>query len=111
MQFKARDVKKALTTKGFKEVNRDHHFYILYYGGKKSPINTKISLGAVDIDRRLSSLMARQIKLTGPDFQEFVDCKLTGEKYLEKLVQDGHIAQQAPADKNKGSRLDKRSSA
>jgi hypothetical protein len=104
VQFKAREVKKALTGKGFKEENRDHHYYFLYYLGKKSPINTKISFGETDLDPRLSSFMARQIKLTSPKFKDFVDCKLTEEKYVELLIQSGHIVPQPSPAKNKSSR-------
>ncbi len=104
MHFKAREVKKALTGKGFKEENRDHHYYFFYYLGKKSPINTKISFGVVDIDKRLSSFMARQIKLTSPNFKDFVDCKLTGEDYLETLIKNGHIVRQGPTETSKPSR-------
>jgi hypothetical protein len=104
VHFKAREVKSALTSKGFKEENRDHHYYFFYYLGKKSPINTKISFGETDIDPRLSSMMARQVKLTSPNFKNFVDCKLTGENYLELLIEAGHIVPQPSPEKNKGSR-------
>jgi hypothetical protein len=40
---KARDVKKALKLKGFREEERDHWYYFFYHAGKKTDIYTKIS--------------------------------------------------------------------
>jgi hypothetical protein len=94
--LKARDVKKSLKAKGFGEENRDHFYYFFVYNGKKSPIHTKISHGETDIDDRNCASMARQIKLTNPQFKNFVDCCLTKEAYLEVLIQTGHIVPQKP---------------
>lgn len=86
MQRKAREVRSALQTKGFQEERRDHWYYFLYHNGKKSNIYTKVSHGETEISTGLCSAMARQIKLTSPQFGEFVDCKLTAEKYVELLI-------------------------
>jgi hypothetical protein len=88
---KARSVRAALVAKGFREVSRHHYFYFFHYRGKKSHIHTKISHGATDISQSLCGLMAKQIKLTNPQFQQFVDCPLTEEMYADILVRGQHI--------------------
>jgi len=85
--LKARDASKALKKKGFSEDNkRDHFYYFFCHDGKKSNIYTKISHNETDLGLPLCSAMARQIKLNVSDFKEFVDCKLTAERYREILT-------------------------
>jgi predicted RNA binding protein YcfA (HicA-like mRNA interferase family) len=92
--LKARDVESALKSKGFKEVpKRDHKYFFLYHNGKKTPIRTKISHGESEIRDKNCSSMARQIKLTGSQFNDFVDCPLSLEGYLKILVDGKHLAQ------------------
>ena len=91
--YKAREVRKALQTKGFKEENRDHYYYFLYYKGRKSNIYTKISLHQSEISKALCAAMARQIKLTSSQFHQFVDCALTGEAYVKLLLELRHISE------------------
>ncbi len=84
--FKARDVRRALLDKGFKESKRDHRFYFFYHDGRKSSIFTKISRGATDIDDRLCSAMARQTRLTTTQFRNLVGCPLSNEEYVALLI-------------------------
>jgi hypothetical protein len=94
---KAREVKQALTTKGFREERPDHWYYVLQVDGKKSSIYTKISHNETEISTPLCSLMARQIKLTNSQFEEFVSCDLNAENYLKLLRTSNHL----PAHENK----------
>lgn len=96
MPQKARVVKKILQEKGFKEERRDHWYYIFIYNEKLSHISTKISHGEVDISDPDCSRMAKQIKLSNPQFRNFVDCRLTKEDYLAVLIQSGNIVPQPP---------------
>jgi hypothetical protein len=90
--LKARDVGRALTRKGFADDGeRDHHYYFFYHNGKKSNIYTKISHGEIDLGKPLCSAMARQMKLTGQQFQEFVSCQLDAQKYAEILTGGGYL--------------------
>ena len=92
MPLKVRDVKKALTIKGFREEKRDHWYYLFYHNGKKTNIYTKISYNQTDISKPLCSAMARQMKLAGnSEFEKFVECNLSGEKYLQLLTVGKHI--------------------
>jgi hypothetical protein len=91
--FKARDVSAALCAKGFQEDRkRDHRYYFFYHDGRKSSIQTKISHNAADIDDFLCSAMSRQIRLTRPQFKDFVECPLRAEAYLKLLIEAGHLA-------------------
>jgi hypothetical protein len=89
---KARDIKRALTAKGFQEERRDHWYYVLHVEGKRSSIYTKISHNETDISTPLCSLMARQIKLTNSQFEEFVSSGLKAENYLKLLRASSHLS-------------------
>jgi hypothetical protein len=91
---KARDVEAALKQKGFEpgeKKRRDHLFFFFYYNGKKSNIFTKMSHGESEIHHKNCAFMAKNIKLSNPQFNEFVDCNLTGEAYLKFLVDSKHL--------------------
>lgn len=83
------EIRSALCAKGFLEENNDHYFYYLIYNSKRTSIYTKISKGSNyrTIQRKLLSLMSKQLKLSNTQFLDFVDCNLSGEKYLELLKQ------------------------
>lgn len=89
MPFSAREVEDSLTKKGFQKVERNHHFFYLWVNGKKTHIRTMISHGEKEISDPNCGNMARQMKITGPQFKEFVDCNLKHEAYVEILVQRG----------------------
>lgn len=92
MPQKARDVKRALTQKGFQESKkRDHHVYFLFHDGKKTNIKTKISHGCSEIPDSLCSTMAKEMRLRNRDFNNFVDCSLKFEGYLEILVANNQL--------------------
>lgn len=91
MPLKARDVARALTKKGFKEANRDHHFYYFWHDGRKTVIRTKISHAETDIHDRNCGSMARQIGLNRTEFNGFVECALTQDLYVEKLIKEKRL--------------------
>lgn len=101
MPQKVRDVKHSLTAKGFKEEARDHWYYVYIYNDKRSPINTKISHGETEISDPNCSNMAKQMRLSNPQFRKFVDCTLKKEEYLTHLIQGGHIVPEPPPAKSK----------
>jgi predicted RNA binding protein YcfA (HicA-like mRNA interferase family) len=79
---KARDVRRALVNKGFREdTSRDHRYYFLYVDGQRSPIYTKISHSETEIGSGLLSVMARQLRIEKGQFEHLVDCDLSGEEY------------------------------
>jgi hypothetical protein len=87
--LQARQVDGALTAKGFKKVDNDHHFYFLYHNGKKTVVRTKISHGEREISDKNCGHMARQMQITTPQFKEFVDCKIENKDYVDILIKNG----------------------
>lgn len=87
MPKKVRDVSGALKRKGFLEEMRDHRYYVFYRGGKKTSINTKISHGETEISDGLLGKMARQMHLSRLEFDSFVECTLSEEKYTKKMIE------------------------
>ena len=96
MQLKVRLIKQALLGKGFVQADdKDHWFYFFHYKGRKSNIYTKISHGETEIQSGLCSAMARQLRLTGPQFGEFVECTLTAEEYVRLLLVAKHLSEES----------------
>lgn len=87
-------VESALTRKGFKQVEGDHHQFIYHTtDGKKTRIRTKTSHSKKtrDIPDPLLGQMAKQCKLVRRDFIDLVDCPMDQHKYEEKLQESGAI--------------------
>ena len=87
----ARDVRGALAKKGFEDRQGDDVFYHLHVDGKKTKIWTKISHGAKEIHDRLLGAMARQLRLTGGQFRELVECPMSESDYIALLRDQGDI--------------------
>jgi hypothetical protein len=91
---KTRDLKSALEKKGFTaSSNKDkkhHDYYFLYVDGKKSHIYTYFSHGQSEYNSFLMAQIKKQLKFpTANDAEDFFDCPLTKEKYIEKLIDSG----------------------
>lgn len=87
-------VESALVSKGFQQIENDHHYFIYFtQDGKKTTAKTKTShtKKMKDIPDNLLNLMAKQCHLTKPQFLELVDCPLSREKYENFLQNQGII--------------------
>lgn len=83
-----REVEENLRKKGFCQEDGDHHFFVyVTTAGKKTRARTKTSHTAKmkEIPDNLLSQMARQCKLTKPQFLELVDCSMIREAYEDVL--------------------------
>ena len=94
MPRKKRDVSKRHQQKGFtldETRTRDHKCFYLYNSdGTRTIVWTKISHGSnKDIHDGLLGEMMKQIHLNKKQFNEYMDCTLRKEKYLEILKQLG----------------------
>lgn len=89
--LKARDVRRALERKGFRQENSHHRFYYFFVDGKKSAIHTKLSHSSDDIPDGLCSTMARQLCLARSDFERLVECSLDYDGYVRILRENGKL--------------------
>jgi len=82
MPIKVTKIIKNLTKKGFESRENDH-LYLVYYNmaGKKTIVNTKISHGEKEVGDNLAAIMARQLKLTRIEFNDFVECDIDRNGY------------------------------
>lgn len=88
MPRRKQDVEQALTRKGFKLKEGDHHYFVYYsLDGLKTSVFTKTSHSPKmrEISDNLLAQMARQCKVSKHDFLNLVDCPLTRESYEEKI--------------------------
>ncbi len=88
----ARDVMAALEQKGFHKKKNDHTFFHLWVGGRKTSIYTKVGHGEKEIRDRLLGIMARQLRLSGKQFRELVECPFTADHLAQHLRAGGHIS-------------------
>jgi hypothetical protein len=89
MPRKKDKVESGLLSKGFRETQNDHHYFIYFTKeGKKTTTKTKTShtKKMKDIPDNLLGQMARQCNLTKDQFLNLVDCPLSRDEY-EKILQ------------------------
>lgn len=92
MPRKKTEVSKVLIKKGFTlDDSRDHKYFYLYNSdGTKTTVYTKISHGSGnEIHDGLLGEMMRQIHLKKQEFNEYLDCTLSKDKYLDILKEKG----------------------
>ena len=93
-QIKARDLEKALERKGFQREEGSRHVqYYFYYQNKKTSVRVSISRGSSSVyGDSLISYVRKEMRL--PDkrqFEQFVECTLTEEKYSNLLIKNREI--------------------
>jgi len=91
---KSKDLKSVLQQKGFilNPDKHDHQFYVLYVGGKKQHISTFLSHGIKEYGDSLMSKMKKQLKFRDTQkAEDFFDCPLSKEGYIEMLQEDGEL--------------------
>jgi hypothetical protein len=88
---KTKDIRKALTGKGFQNTESHHEMFWLFAYGKKTSIRTRLSHGCEEYDDSLLGLMAKQLKLKRGELNRLIECPMSGDEYLDGLVQRGHV--------------------
>ncbi|WP_320816211.1 hypothetical protein [Flavobacterium sp.] len=92
MTLDKKKILKNLIKKGFTDnTNRSvDHKYLEYHHNGKLIAYTKLSHGSKkEIDNYLIIQMAKQCQISKNDFVDLVNCPLSAEKYLEKLIENG----------------------
>lgn len=83
------DVERGLQKKGFRleREKTGHRHYRLWHNGQKTPVLTMVSHGTQHktIDKSTVGHMARQVRLSGSEFENLVNCPLTEDEYIKKL--------------------------
>lgn len=89
--YRPQDVASALERKGF-ERDQSHHFmFWLVLNGKRTSIRTRFSHSDRQIEGGRIGQMSKQMKLSKRQFEDFVDCRLTGEAYAQMLLDAGDV--------------------
>jgi hypothetical protein len=89
-----RDVESGLLKKGFRQSDKDHHYFTYYSrDGKKSLSKTKTShspkeksLGAARVGQ-----MAKQCGLNAIEFAELIECPMDRDAYERLLKERGLV--------------------
>ena len=81
----------ALLRKGFEKVETHHTMLWFTVGGRRTPIHTWISHGQKKLDDRLLRLVAKELHLSRVELSKFVECEMSYEDYLRRMVQGGHV--------------------
>jgi len=85
---KVRDIKRALTKKGFTEKEGSNHIKYVYRSKKlNEALYTIISHGKKEYGIQLLDRMAFQLNLTNGQLLDFIDCDISLKEYY-KLMQD-----------------------
>ncbi len=85
---KVRDIKRALTNKGFTEKKGGNHLKYVYRSRNLTePLVTVISHGKDEYGIELLDRMAYQLNLTNGQLLDFIDCDISLKDYY-KLMQD-----------------------
>jgi len=88
---KARKLGSVLKSKGFEDEERDHTYYILYQGDKKTSIRTKISHGIKEYGANLLAQMSKELHLSIGELDRFIDCTISYADYIDLLVERNHL--------------------
>ena len=85
------ELASALQSKGFRRRDSHHIFFELLDCGKPVGIRTKISQGRREISRGLQGQMATDLHLRSGQFDDLIECPLSGEGYRELMRRGGHL--------------------
>jgi len=89
---KVQDIGAVLSKKGFvlNPAKQHHRFYYLCVDGRKTKIYTYFSHSKNEYGKNLLSQIKKQIQIDSiDDFENFLDCPLSKEDYLNLLAKKG----------------------
>ncbi len=89
--IKVKEIRKALTGKGFRAIESYHEVLWFFAQGKKTSIRTRLSHGSEEYDDGLLGLMAKQLKLKRSELNDLIECPMSGDEYLDALIRQGHV--------------------
>jgi hypothetical protein len=89
-----RQVRKALSDKGYRKAENDHEYYWFYDGERQTGIFTKVSHrpDGSDLYQNEVSGMKRQMCMSSQkQFLEYISCTMSLAQYRAHLVQVGQL--------------------
>ena len=81
----------ALSRKGFEKVETHHPMLWFTVQGRRTSIHAWVSHGQRKLDDPLLRLMARELHLSRADLLKFVECEMSYEGYLRRMIDGGHL--------------------
>ncbi len=108
--LKAAAVESALSSKGFEVQNGKHRVFRLVVNGQQTSIVTHTSHNQQEIHDMLLGLMAGQVKLPKSDFRRLIECSMSGDEYLKRMINEGFVIPpgEAPAAAKKPHKVPRR---
>lgn len=85
--MKTSKIAASLLKKGFVQKETHHSYYFLFVNGKKTSIRTRLSHGSKEYSSGLLSTMKKQLGMeTMNELEDFINCPMSGEAYVELLL-------------------------
>jgi hypothetical protein len=81
----------ALLRKGFDKVETHHTMLWFVAEGRRTGIHTWVSHGQRKLDDRLLRLIGRELHLSRAELLKFVECEMSYEDYLRRMVVEGYL--------------------
>jgi hypothetical protein len=81
----------ALLRKGFEKVETHHTMLWFMVKGRRTGIHTWVSHGQRKLDDRLLRLIGRELHLSRAELLKFVECEMSREEYLCRMIGAGHL--------------------
>lgn len=95
--YRTSEIESALSKKGFVQHNTHHKMFTYYFDGKKTSVRTRMSHGIDSYGDNLLGPVAKQLKLSKRQLEDFIACPLTAEKYSEHLLNNKYVSVQPTA--------------
>ena len=87
----SRDIESALLRKGFRFSDSHHKFLRLFVGAAPQPVQTFLSHSKSDYGNELLAQVSRQLHLTKAELLRLIDCEMSGEQYLQLMIERGYV--------------------
>lgn len=89
--IKTKNIESALLKKGFRSESSHHEYFWLYIGERQTRFKTYLSHSIPEYGDQLLDKVKKQMGISKKQLVDFVDCRLTYEKYVAHLRQHGRI--------------------
>lgn len=93
--WKWREVRSALSRKGFRLVrSSNHEYYRFVIQGTHSQVRTKISFGTkgeLHSSSQLMSKLQQHLHLSSSEIQDLLNCPLSENAYARMMKDKGHL--------------------